>query len=275
MNKVTQKWIGIAAAAVLIILILFSCITTIGAGHTGVVSTFGKVSSNVLQEGINIKAPWQRVIKIDNRIVKLSVETQGSTKDLQKVSCTLAVNYRVIPQKSYFIVKNVGKDYENTLVTPAINEILKAVMAKYSAEECITKRDSVSDEIINLINNKLNEKGITVDDVNIVDFDFSKELDKAIEEKQIAEQNKLKAQTNKEQAIIEAEAAAEKARIEAEGKAAATITEAEAKAKANKMLNRSLSDKVINYNKIEKWDGKLPQATGSSGTIVNLENDKK
>lgn len=269
-DKKKRNLIVSGVIAVIIALCLALSITVIPAGHTGVITTFGKVSTTVLEEGLHLKAPWQKVTKIDNRIVKLTVDTDGSTKDLQQVNTELAVNYRVDSTKSYYILKNVGRTYEDTLVTPATNEVLKAVMAKYSAEECITNRASLSNEVIESINNKLNKQGIFVEDINIVNFNFSKELNAAIEAKQVAEQNKLKAETEKEQTIIEAQAAAEKKTIAAKAEAEATLIEAKAEAEANQLLNKSLSNKVINYEAVQKWNGELPKVSGSNGTFINF-----
>lgn len=269
-DKKKKNLIIVCIIAVLVAACLAMSLTVIQAGHTGVITTFGKVSTTVLQEGLHIKAPWQKVTKIDNRIVKLTVDTDGSTKDLQQVKTELAVNYRVDATKSYYIIKNVGRTYEDTLVTPATNEVLKAVMAKYSAEECITNRASLSNEIIKSINDKLNKQGIFVEDINIVNFNFSEELNAAIEAKQVAEQNKLKAETEKEKTIIEAQAAAEKKTIAAKANADATLIEAKAEAKANDLLNKSLSNRVINYEAVQKWNGELPKVSGSNGTFVNF-----
>lgn len=271
-KKNTKQKGGLAAiivVAVLAIVLLASSITIISAGHTGVVSTFGKVSSTVLEEGIHLKAPWQKVTEIDNRIVKLEVDTGSSTKDLQTLSAKLAVSYRINNDMSYSIFKNVGKKYEDILVTPAVNEVLKAVTAKYTAEECITTRSKVSQELVTGINQKLNAQGIYVNDVNIIDFDFSETYNKAIEEKQVAEQQLKKAETDKKTAVVSAQAEAEKKKIAAQGEADAILTKAKAQAEANKRLNNSLSDKVIKYNYIEKWNGELPKVSGSDATIVD------
>jgi len=268
----TKKFIAFAAVAVIAIILLCMSITVIGAGHTGVVSTFGAVSENVLEEGIHFKAPWQKVTKVDNRITKLEVETGSSTKDLQTLNARLAVSYRISNDMSYSIFKNVGKDYENVLVTPAVNEVLKAVTAKYTAEECITTRSNVSQELVEGINQKLNSQGIYVNDVNIIDFDFSETYNKAIEEKQVAEQQLKKAETDKKAAIVNAEAEAEKKKIAAQADADAVLTKAEAEAEANKKLNNSLSDKVIKYNYIEKWNGELPKVSGSDAVIVDTSS---
>ena len=254
---------------VIVLIVMGKSITQVSAGHTGVISTFGKISDTVLQEGLHFKAPWQSVTKVDNRIVKLEVETESSSKDLQTVSTTLAVSYRIDTNMSYSIIKNVGKDYETILVTPAVNETLKAVTAKYTAEECITNRSKVSQELVESINEKLNVQGISVNDVNIINFNFSEAYNVAIEEKQVAEQQLKKAETEKQAVIVNAEAEAEKKKIAAEAEAEATLTKALAQAEANEKLNNSLSKNLIDYEAIQKWNGEMPKVSGSNGTIID------
>lgn len=246
---------------ILIIAGLFSSWVIIEPGHTGVVVTMGKVEENVLQEGFHFKVPFvQEVIKIDNRIVKLEVQTEAFSKDLQTVTTNLAINYRVDTKKSYSIYKNVGSNYESVLVIPAVNEVLKAISSSYTAEESVTNRTLISDGLVQGLNEKLNDSGLYVTDVNIIDFDFSDAFIQAIEEKQVAQQKLLTAETEKQTAIAKAEAEAETIKIKAE-----------AEAEANKVLSESITTNIIEYNKIEKWDGKLPQVTGGSGTLINLD----
>lgn len=249
----------------IILSVLFAALVQIPAGHTGVVSTFGKVSTNVLDEGLNFKIPFvQSVYKMDNRIVKLEVDTEAFSKDLQTVSTSLAVNYRVDPAKSYSIYKNIGKGYEATLVIPAVNEVLKAESAKYTAEETVTNRAVISDGLITGLNEKLNELGLYIEDVNILNYDFSEAYITAIEEKQVAQQNLLKAETDKQTAITKAEADAESTRIKAEAQAA-----------ANKALKESLTNELLESKFYEKWDGKLPQVMGEGTTITDIRGDEK
>ena len=262
--KISKKLIIAIVAVLLVVITLLFSVTTIKAGHTGVVTTFGKVSSNVLQEGIHFVAPWQKVVKIDNRINKLEVETEAFSKDLQSVKTVLAINYRVDSSKSYSIYKNVGKEYETVLVTPAVNEVLKAITAVYTAEESVTNRALISDGLIKGLNEKLNNIGLFVEDVNIIDFDFSDTYINAIEEKQVAQQKLLKAKTEKETAVINAQA-----------KASAKLIQAEADAKANKLLSDSLTNKILENKKIDKWNGELPRVSGSSGTIIDIGNVQK
>lgn len=256
------KKITIPVIAAFTVLILVSnCFTIVEAGHTGVIVTLGKVREGVLQEGVHVKAPFvQKVVKIDNRIVKLEVETEAFSKDLQTVNTTLAINYRVDTKKSYSIYKNIGADYETVLVVPAVNEVLKAITAQYTAEESVTNRALISDGLVEGLNSKLNDIGLYVTDVNIINFDFSEAFITAIEEKQVAQQKLLKAETEKQTAIKNAEAEAETIKIKAQ-----------AESDANRKLNDSLTANVIEYNKIEKWDGVLPQVTGSAGTMINLD----
>lgn len=261
-GKSAKKGVKIGIIAALAIIVILNCFTIVEAGHTGVVVTLGKVKEGVLQEGIHFKIPFiQQIVKIDNRIVKLEVETEAFSKDLQTVETVLAINYRVDTSKSYSIYKNIGANYETVLVTPAVNEVLKAITAKYTAEESVTNRVLISDGLVTGLNEKLNDIGLYVTDVNIINFEFSEAFITAIEEKQVAQQKLLKSETEKQTAIINAEANAETIRINAE-----------AQAQANKILNESLSDRVIEYNKIQKWNGILPKVTGNGGSLINFDS---
>ena len=263
MNKTKQvtKIAVIAAIAIFAIIVIANCFTIVDAGHTGVVVTLGKVNEGVLQEGMHFKAPFvQKIVKIDNRIVKLEVDTEAFSKDLQTVETTLAINYRVDTSKSYSIYKNIGAQYETVLVVPAVNEVLKAITAQYTAEESVTNRSLISDGLIAGLNEKLNSIGLFVTDVNIINFDFSEAFITAIEEKQVAQQQLLKAETEKQTAITNAEAEAETTRIKAD-----------AEAEANKKIRASLDELVLRSKFYEKWNGELPEAMGSDTIITNID----
>lgn len=261
MNTKKIKKIVIPIVVVFVLaIILANSFTVVGPGHTGVVVTMGKVNEGVLQEGIHFKLPFvQQVVKIDNRIRKLEVNTEAFSKDLQSVNTVLAINYRVDTAKSDSIYKNIGADYESVLITPAVNEVLKAITARYTAEESVTNRQLISDGLVTGLNEKLNDIGLYITDVNIIDFDFSDAFITAIEEKQVAQQQLLKAETEKQTAITNAEAEAEAIKIKADAEAA-----------ANKTISDSLTDKVIENKKIEKWNGELPKVSGGSGTIIDV-----
>ena len=264
MSKKGRTRLIITAVIVLFAVItLFNSFTIVDAGHTGVVVTLGKVNDTVLQEGIHAKIPFiQNVVMIDNRIVKLNVKTEAFSKDLQSVSTELAVNYRVDKDKSFSIYKNIGANYEAVLLEPAVNEVLKAITAKYTAEESVTNRVMVSEGLVEGLNEKLNSIGLYVTDVNIINFDFSEAFINAIEEKQIAQQQLLKAETDKQTAITNAEAQAETVRIKAQGEA-----------DANRTITESLTEMMLEYLKIQKWDGKMPTVMGEASPIIDISGN--
>lgn len=263
MKKLLSKRVVLPVLGVIIvIIILANSLTIVQAGHTGVVLTLGRVEENVLQEGLHAKIPFiQSVAMIDNRITKLEVSTEAFSKDLQTVQTTIAINYRVDTSKSFSIYKNIGRDYESILVVPAVNEVLKAIAAEYTAEESVTNRSLISEGLIVGLNEKLNDIGLYVTDVNIINFDFSDAYIIAIEEKQVAQQQLLKAETEKQTKITNAEAEAEALKIRAE-----------AEAEANRILAESITDTLVEYNKIEKWNGQLPQVTGGASSILDVSS---
>lgn len=266
---------GIAAFAALII--LASSFTIVPAGHTGVILTLGKVSNSVYTEGFHLRIPFvQRVESMSNKIQVYETPASAVSKDLQTVSSNIAVNYKLVSDKSAEMYQTVGTDYQTVLITPVVQECMKSATAKYTAEQLITERAAVGDEVKSALDAKLNSYGIYIEKFNIVNFDFSAEFNTAIEAKQVAEQNLLKTETEQKQAITIAEAQAKQKVIQAEANANAILAEAEAQAEANKLLEESLSDKVIAYEQISKWDGVMPKVVSgdSNGMLVNIDIDK-
>ena len=259
--------------------LVFGSFNLVPPGHTGVVVTLGNVSDTVLQEGLHLKIPFaQEIVQIDNRIVKLEVRTEAFSSDLQTVSTVLAVNYRITKNMSYSIYREVGSSFEDVLVIPAVNEVLKAVTAKYTASELVENRSIVSAELVNMLAEKLNVRGIYIEDLNIIDWFFSAEYITAVEARQVAEQTLIKTRTEQEQQIVIAEAEARKRIIEAEAQAESTLIAAEAEAKriaieakaqadANRIIAESLSGDILSYNAIVKWDGRLPSVYTSGGGV--------
>ena len=233
--------------------------------------TFGRVSPVVLQEGIHLKVPFaQNVIAINNRIVKTEVNTEAFSKDLQTVSTVIAVNYHINKSSSAEIYKQVGLGYEDVLVVPAINEVLKAVTANYTAQQLVSSRGEVSILLDENLNSKLNEYGVVVDDLNIINWDFTEEYISAIEAKQVAEQNLIKTRTEQEQALVIANTEAQKQVIAAQAEADKIRLLADATAESNKTIAESLSDILIRYELLQKWDGQLPKVTGGASTFTDI-----
>lgn len=229
--------IGIVTSVFLIITI-FSSVQTIRSGEVGLRVRFGKIIDSNLNEGLNFKFPYiESIVKVNIKVQKASIKTSAASKDLQDINTDIAVNYRVESNKASNLYKTVGNSYEQTILQPVIEESIKSVISKYTAEETITKRPEVSNECMKELQEKVEKYGIIIDNFNIINLSFSEEYSKAIEEKQVAEQKLATA------------------KLESEAK----IVEAEATKKANELLKQSLTDELIAKQFIEKWDGKLPE----------------
>ncbi|MBQ8296970.1 MAG: prohibitin family protein [Ruminococcus sp.] len=274
--KKNFKWVKWAVAGAAALLIAVNSFTIVPAGSTGVVMTLGKVSDTSMQEGFNFKIPFIQTVEVmSNKIQVYETPASAVSKDMQTVSSTIAVNYRISTDASPKIYKNVGTDYKTVLIMPVVQECMKSVTAKYTAEQLITERAVVGDEVKEALDSKLNDYGIYIEKFNIVNFDFSEEFNNAIEAKQVAEQNLIKTQTEQEQAIVIAEADAKQKVIAAEAEAQAILAEAQAQADANKLIEESLSEKVLVYEQITKWDGTLPKVSdGSSNLLLGIDIDE-
>lgn len=278
---ITTSIVGLA-----IVVSLFASFSTVPVGSTGVVVTLGQTQSMTLGEGFHIKAPYiTHIVSMDNRIQKQEVSAAATSKDLQAVSTTIDVNFHLSPGNSNSMYQTIGQNYSEILLAPAIQESVKNVMAQYSAEQLITQRSTVSVSIREELENRMTEYGVIIDEFNITNFQFSAEFDAAIEAKQVAEQNKLKAQTEKEQRIIEAEAAAREKEVAAEAEANATLAKAnaeaeairakaEAEAEANQKLNQSLTSGILDYQAIQKWSGEYPTVMGGENTLTMIDVGK-
>lgn len=267
----------ITAIAVLLLVvsgctIAGSCVASVPTGHTGIVTTFGQVEDYTFEAGIHFKLPWQEVVNMDNRNQKATVDLNCFSSDIQEVAVTYTINYQIQKSNAQTIYKTIGTGYFTTVIAPRIQEAVKSVIAKYNAENLIANREKLSAEVRAILLDKLEQYNIEVLDASIENLDFSDVFTNAVEAKQVAEQNKLKAQIEQEQAIIEAEAAAERAKIEAEAAAEVKRVEADAKlyatekeAEANAKLAASLTDTLIQYYYAMGWDGKLPTYMGGEG----------
>jgi regulator of protease activity HflC (stomatin/prohibitin superfamily) len=255
--------------------------TKVDTGCTGIRTYFGSVQEDTYDAGFHLKVPFvEKVVDINNKVQKVEVDADSTSKDLQAVSSTLAVNYHLAKEASVSMYKNIGLTYEDTILQPAIQEATKSVMARYKAEELIQKRSEVSNEVMGEIAEKVSDYGIVVDEFNITNFSFSTAFNDAIEQKLVAEQNKIKAQTENEQRVASAEAdaseakaraegEAESARIKAQGEADAIKARADAEAEANKKINESITNELIDYNRIQSWNGQLPNVmTGDSDNVI-------
>ena len=277
-----NKVFSIGGVILCIICILCSCISYVPTGYTGIVTTFGKVHNETLDAGINFHAPWDNVIKMDNREQRTAFTLEAFSKDIQQVGVQGSVNYNIDKVTAMNLYRDVGIEYPTILIGPRIQEDVKIVIAKYTAENLIENRQAMSDTIFELLKAELAPKGINMISLAIENVDFTDVFEAAVEAKQVATQEKQRAQTLQEQQTMEEEQKAERARIaaqaeadvkkiEADAEAYAIRAKAEAEAEANKKLNSSLTSELIEYNKILHWDGQLPKFTGGTVPIVNFD----
>ena len=257
-GKKVKIIVGVCVALLLIVAISIASITIVPAGHKGVTLNMGAVTGAVMNEGINFKIPFvQNAEIIDVRFKKYeSKDNSSASKDLQTIKSSIAVNYRVNQDHVADLYQKIGMSYESTVINPAISECIKSVTSRYTAEELITKRTEVSEEMKKFLQNKLIEKYILVDSFNIINFDFTDAFNTAIEEKQIAEQNALKAKYDLERIKTEAEQA---------------VTKAKGEAEAMKLKNEQISQSIIYLEFIDKWDGKMPTYYGSDNLFLGLD----
>ena len=254
-KNVPPAWLAIVLI-LLFILVFFRPWTQVGPGQRGVVLNFGAVQKNVLDEGLHPRIPvMQEIVLVDVKVQKAETEAAAASKDLQDVTSRVALNYHIVPERANIVYQKLGVQYKERIIDPAIQEVVKAVTANYTAEELITKRPSVSEAMRLALTERLMANNIAVDAFSIVVFSFSPVFTEAIEAKQTAEQLALKARRDLERIKIEAEQ---------------KITAAKAEAESLKLQKANISPDLIELRKIEanmkaieKWNGILPQVTGS------------
>jgi regulator of protease activity HflC (stomatin/prohibitin superfamily) len=258
-----QRTLGIICGAVLFVGgILFSSFTVISAGHTGVVVTLGEVNPVTLTEGLHFVNPISQIKDVNVQLQKTQLTgASASTKDLQQVHTDIVVQYRLNAEHVPRIYKEFGLNVDEKVLGPAINEAFKTVTAHYTSEELITKRGVVSDEIQNSLKGKVAPFNIDVSGISLVNFGFSAEYQKAIEQKVIATQQTAKAE--QDLARIKVEAASRIAQAEGEAKAIAIQASA---------IQSNGGQNYVQLQWIEKWDGKLPSTVlnGSNGMMLNM-----
>ena len=254
MKKVPMR-VALIIGAILFFFLFLNPWVQIGAGERGIVLNFGAVQKDVLGEGLHFRIPiMQRVALMDVKVQKSLTNAAASSSDLQEVSSEVALNYHIVQDKANVVYQSIGIHFKERIIDPAVLEVVKAVTAKYSAEELITKRPAVSEAMRANLTERLMAHNIAVDAFSIVDFSFSKIFTEAIESKQTAEQHAQRAKRDLERIKIEAEQ---------------KITAARAEAESLRLQRANISPDLIELRKIEanlkaidKWNGILPQVTG-------------
>ena len=244
-----------------------SAVQIVDAGHRGVLLHWNAVDINTkpLGEGLHFITPFaDSVVQMEIRTLKFVKSTSSASQDLQTVSTEITVNYHPAPDSVNNLFQSVGLDYENRIITPTVEEVVKQVTANYNAEELITKRPQVKSDIEVEINSRLTKFNIVTEIVSITDFQFSALFAQAIESKVEAEQKAFKAENDLRRIEVEARQHA----AQAEGIAAANVAEAQGEAEAIQIINDALltNPNYLDWLKTQQWDGKLPLVVGEGGT---------
>ena len=252
------KIVGHMVLALFAIIVFFSTIGTIGAGQRGVLLQFSAVTGRIFGEGFYVKAPFiQKLVVFDVRVQKEQTEADSASSDLQTVKSTIALNFHLNPALVAKIYQEVGANYKERLIDPSIQESVKASTAQFTAEQLITKREDVRETIKILLKEKLEGRGFIIDELNIVNFDFSPVFNQAIEAKVTAEQDALAAKNKLEQIKYEAQQVVEAAK----GKAEAIQIEGQA------LLS---SPNVVELRWIERWNGVTPLYWGGATPFIGI-----
>lgn len=241
-----KQKIIIAAVVIGVMVVAFLSSTKIvGTGQVGVVTQYGKVTGRELDEGLSFVLPFgiNKVTMYDVKLQKQTVESKAASSDLQDVSSQIVLNYNLRRDNISRLHQTIGDTYEDKVITPAINEVFKAAAAKYTASELISRRNELKATTQGIISERLAKYGITVDELSITNFEFSANFSKAIEDKQVAQQNAERAKFNLEAAKTDAE--------------------------AQKAQSETLSQEYLEKQAIEKWDGKMPTYVGG-GSVFNI-----
>lgn len=274
--------IGVLVLVVVLAMIATSSVRTVDTGYIGVKTRFGKVVSDSLPSGLYFVIPGvEEVAKVEVREQKTEMSTSASSKDLQSIQSGIAINFRPDPANAHLLFKDVGTEYESRILDPAIEETVKAATARYTAEELITKRTAVRDEMETMLKNRVEGNHILITKFNIVNFEFSNSFNHAIEEKQTAEQEALRAtnilrrmKVEADQKIETARGAAESVKLQAMAEAEAIAVKAKAEAEAQRILAEVVNKDVITLRAIERWDGTLPKVTGETVPFISVDAPK-
>ena len=288
-RKVKLTALGVVIAVLGVAVIICSCLSTVPTGHTGILTTFGKVEDVSLPNGVNIHAPWQNVITMSNKEQKDSGKGLAFSKDIQEVSYSYTIQHMLQPGAAPTLYKNVGTEYFDIVISPAINAIIKTYIGKANAESLIINREAITMDV-NREAALIGERyGLNLT-VIIDNFDFTDVFTNAVEAKQVAEQEKLRAQTEQEKLTMEAEQKAARDKIEAE--AAATIAKINAEADlevqkinadaaeyagqkeaaVNQAIAQSLTPELVAYYEIMQWNGQLPTTIVGESSAVPVIN---
>lgn len=259
-----SKFLGSATAVIVVLFVLFLIVfqpmTIVGVGERGVKVTLGQTSPVALEEGVHFVMPFISTVKKMNvKTVKSNIATMAQSKDIQQARIVYVVNYNLQPENAPKMWRTVGRDYVSVVVMPTVEGIVKDTIGKWNAQDIVANREKVASEVLFKLNEKLGPKYINVSDFQITEIQYSQAFEQAIESKVTAEQEALKAKNKTVQ-------------VQEEARQKIIASEAEAKSMAIRAQALTQNKNLVEYEAVQKWDGKLPQyMMGNSVPFVNLK----
>lgn len=255
-----KKLITLGTAVLFVLILLMNSCSIVKPGSRGIRITLGSVSNSTLNEGIHFKLPFvQHIDQMSVKILKADLPAAAVSKDLQDIKTHIAINYHLLPGKVNTIYKEYAKTPQEAaeiIIAPKVQEITKSIVCRYNTLELISQREKIRTEMQTELKGIVLKYHIVLDELSITNFDFSPQFQASIERKQIAEQDAITAQKKLEQVKFEAEQLIAKARGEAE---------------SNKLKQMTLTPMLIEWEKVQKWNGVLPQVTSGDGTFINFK----
>jgi prohibitin 2 len=251
---------------IIIIIIMSESVVIVQAGHRGVVLYVGAVENRVLGEGLHFIVPFaEQVIQLEVRTLKFQADASAASNDLQEVATVIALNYHINPNDANVIYQQLGADYSDRIIAPTIQESVKASVAKFNAEELITKRETAKGVIASAIRNTLSARDINVENVFITDFKFSEAFATQIEQKVVAFQKYLTEQNN----LKSVQVIANQTVVQAQAQARANVARASGEGQAIKIITEQLrqSPQYLQWQSINRWNGQMPYSLGGSGAF--------
>ena len=259
-----SKFLGSATAVIAVLFVLFLIVfqpmTIVGVGERGVKVTLGQTSPVALEEGVHFVMPFISTVKKMNvKTVKSNIATMAQSKDIQQARIVYVVNYNLQPENAPKMWRTVGRDYVSVVVMPTVEGIVKDTIGKWNAQDIVANREKVASEVLFKLNEKLGPKYINVSDFQITEIQYSQAFEQAIESKVTAEQEALKAKNKTVQ-------------VQEEARQKIIASEAEAKSMAIRAQALTQNKNLVEYEAVQKWDGKLPQyMMGNSVPFVHLK----
>jgi len=249
------------AIVILFVAFIMFCnpISIVGVGERGVKVTLGRVSPQSYSEGVHFVTPFISKIHVMNvKTQKLSTPTEVYTKDIQQARISYVVNYNLMPNHVHEMYREVGKNYVDTILIPAIEGNIKDVIGKWNAQDLVANRATATADILNKLQTQLEKRYISVTSFQIIDINYSEVFERAIESKVTAEQEALKAKNKTVQ-------------VEEEAKQKLISAQAEAKSMQIRATALTQNKALVEYEAVQKWNGKLPEyMMGGSIPFINM-----